>query len=244
MGNWLRYPEATSTLGTYTLHNRGSLWYRAWRCLLTLRYYWRARSWINKLGLPNPGLHALPPPTTSVDYTDKIISIYGFNRYEWCELATLIGDVYKPLAVELNLSCPNVDHIVFLTDVMAAIDILIAYKVKIIAKLSPLRWMATAKPLYDYGIRSFHGCNTIQTPGGGFSGKVLKQYSLWCVDDLRQRWGSDIEIIGGGGITSPTDVADYIKAGADRVAICSMLLNPFSWKYLDDLVTAANTKAA
>ncbi len=234
-GNWIERPDTTSTLGTYTLKNRGGIWYRLWRMLLTLRYHRQSQSWINKLGLPNPGLGALPKPNSSIDYRDNIISIYGFNKDEWRDLAKMIVNTYQPSAVELNLSCPNVDHHHFISDIIPAIDILTHANIKIIAKLPPLRWMSLAKPLYAYGIRTFHCCNTIPTPGGGFSGKALKQYSLWCINDLRNNWGNNVEIIGGGGINSNQDVDDYADAGADRIAVGSMLLNPFRWKDLDSI---------
>lgn len=244
-GNWINHAHATSTLGTFTLKYRGGLNYRLWRMLMTLRYSWTTKSWRNKLGLPNPGLRSLSEPVGqhAVYYDDKIISIFGFNKDEWNELARLIADVYRPGAVELNLSCPNVAHPQdLLVGAMAAVDRLMSAEIRIIAKLPPVRWMNIAKPMYDYGVRTFHGCNTIQTPGGGWSGKVLKQYSLWCVEDLRQKWGDDITIIGGGGIDSEQDITDYKKAGADHCAVGSMLLNPFNWKWLGDLAAATSRK--
>lgn len=224
-GNWLNFPGATSTLGSFTWQYRGGLLYRLWRMARTLRYNWRSKSWVNKLGLPNPGLNSLPA-TIDNRYDDKIISIYGFNKEEWVNLAWAIAHRYHPLAVELNLSCPNVNHDAFIADVIPGVDILMGGNVQIIAKLPPIKWLNLAKPLYDYGVRIFHCCNTIPTPGGGLSGKPLKQYSLWATEELRQKWGDSVRIIGGGGVTSHEDVLDYRMAGADHVAVGSMLLNP------------------
>ena len=171
-GNYLKFPNTIRTLGTYTLQNRGGILYRLWRCVRTLRFHWRISAWTNKLGLPNPGLDALPINTLGPDfstYSKDIISIYGFNAEEWQRLAMKIVQNYDPLAVELNLSCPNVSHDVFLRDVMTGIDILHGHNIKVIAKLPPVKWMKLAKPLFDYGIKTFHCCNTIPTPGGGMS---------------------------------------------------------------------------
>ncbi len=239
-GNYLKFANTTRTLGTYTLQNRGGIFYRLWRCALTLRYHWRVSAWTNRLGLPNPGLDALPINTLGPDisvYNKDIISIYGFNAEEWQQLAMKIAKNYDPLAVELNLSCPNVSHDVFLRDVMSGIDILHGHNIQIIAKLPPVKWMKLAKPLFDYGVKTFHCCNTIPTPGGGMSGKPLKQYSLWAVEDLKQAWGESVCVIGGGGISGPSDIGDYCKAGADHFAVGSALLNPFFWKQMEVMST-------
>ncbi len=238
-GNWLFHPEATSTLGTFTLYHRGGLAYRLWRCALTLRYFRRAQAWINKLGLPNPGLESLP--TDNYHY-DKIVSIHGFAEDEWTSMAGSLAHRLMPEAVELNLSCPNVgQHGQTIAAVFPAINLLKDAEIKIIAKLPPVQWLKLALPLYDLGVRAFHCCNTIPTPGGGLSGKVLKQYSLWCVEDLRARFGAEVDLIGGGGITTPQDIDDYRKAGANRVAVGSYLISPFYRSRLEALTTAANS---
>lgn len=237
-GNWLNFPGATSTLGTFTLHNRGGMLYRLWRCLLTLRPRPGLGAWTNRLGLPNPGIASLP---VDGDYGDKIISIYGFNRDEWREVAYQAA-ARKPLAVELNLSCPNVDHAVFLGDAAMAAHVLIQNKILVIAKLPPINPLASAKIMGDCGVGVFHACNTIPTLAGGMSGKPLKQLSLWAVRDIRQWWGSVATVIGGGGITTPDDIREYHRAGADHVAIGSMLLNPFNWRKVPALIEAANSQ--
>ncbi len=222
-GNYLNFPCATSTIGTFTL-NKTSLIKRAWKVLKTVRYNWRQQSWDNKLELSNPGFNAIPLNTD-----DKIISIHGFNQWEWVELLNRLK--YRVCqAIELNLSCPNVKTL----DLEQVVDVAkhamsINYGVPVIAKLSPMRWLEYGRALYDVGIRWFHLFNTIATPGGGMSGKPLKQYSLCGVEDFRKEWGDKVKLIGGGGITCLEDVKDYLRAGTDRVTVGSMLFNPFNW---------------
>ncbi len=237
-GNHFKPKGATPTLGTFTLYYRGGLFYRLWRMALTLRYHSQSQSWINKLGLPNPGIGSLP---ITHDHTKEIISIHGFNGDDWLMLANHLRHFPKehgPITVELNLSCPNVGHDVIVAEVTRAVVILQHNDVRIIAKLPPIRWMDWVHPLYDMGIRMFHCCNTIPTPGGGMSGKPLKQYSLCAVEDIKDEFGSEVTVIGGGGITCLDDVRDYVKAEADHVALGSMLLNPFNhWgleKFIQD----------
>ncbi len=230
-GNYLRFNNTTPTLGTFTLHRRGSLMYRVWRLLKTLDYDFDSGSWYNNLGLPNPGIFSLQSVAQ-----DCILSVCGFSAYEW-EVLLKAATLLNPRAIELNLSCPNVVGIAPLPD-------LHDYPVELIAKLAPQVkdgdlsgfWYA-----YDKGIRHFHLCNSLKTEAGAMSGKGLKRHSLSTIRIIRaHEWmcdkNSKLQIIGGGGIASEADIDEYLEAGADRVAIASTLLNPFNWHKVSRLV--------
>lgn len=231
-GNWLRFEGATSTLGTYTWHYRGGLLWRAWKVLETLRYGPSPGSYVNKLGLPNPGLWSLPP----ANYSSNIISIMGFNASEWQSLAEYCEMHTVPMAVELNLSCPNVAHSVVVSDALPAVDLLLKWGRHVIAKLPPIDPMALAAPMYAAGVRTFHCCNTIPSPAGGISGAPLKPLSIAAIRLLRERWGESVRIIGGGGVFGSADAADYVAAGADHVSVASALLNPLSWYKVTQII--------
>jgi dihydroorotate dehydrogenase len=227
-GNYITCPDATSTLGTYTLNPKSG---RIWRSLLSVRYYWRIKSWVNKLGLPNPGIRTLKRE----DCINRILSIHGYSYDEWSKLIEFAIDL-EPLSLELNLSCPNVTKVAIKEAVEAA-DL--AHKLfgwRVIAKLAPIRWMDFVHPLVDVGIDWFHLCNTIDTPGGGISGKTLKQYSLWAVEEVRKTYDMTM-IIGGGGVTCVQDAKDYLNAGANQVSVASMLFNPLNWYRLPSFVS-------
>jgi dihydroorotate dehydrogenase len=228
-GNYLERPYATSTVGTFTLTRRGGVLHRWWRVLSTLRYNSRIGGWVNKLGLPNPGIYSV-----HANQSSRIVSVLGFSSEEW---VSLIAECIRlqPLAVELNLSCPNVHNPVSVVDVDRAVGMARDNRLEVIAKLPPVRWMGIARPLFSMGVRHFHLCNTIPAPGGGISGKTLKQYSLWAVREVRAAWAEEVDIIGGGGITSKEDVEDYLAAGANRVSVASMLLNPLNHRKLESL---------
>lgn len=232
-GNYLERLYATSTVGTFTLARRGSTLYRWWRVLKTLRYDSRIGGWINKLDLPNPGIYSV-----HTDQSSRIISVLGFSSEEWVSLITECVRI-RPLAVELNLSCPNIHSSPSVAEIEKAIGMALDNRLKVIAKLPPVRWMDLARPLFSMGVRHFHLCNTIPMPGGGISGKSLKQYSLWAVRDVREAWAEEVDIIGGGGITSEDDVREYLAAGANRVSVASMLLNPLNHKKLESLSRVA-----
>lgn len=215
-GNYLNFPGCVSTIGTYTADAR---WGRWWRTALTLRYNRQQQSYINKIGLRNPGIRSVKTAK------NKIISIHGFTSSEW-DFLVKRANWLNPTAIEFNLSCPNVPNATLpLIAIKKALE-----RNKVICKLGPVKWLEIGEQLYNVGVRSFHLCNTIPSPGGGISGKPLKQYSLWAIEDFRKRWGEQVTLIGGGGVYSLQDVQDYKNAGANDVAIGTFLLNPLNWK--------------
>lgn len=224
-GNYLNFPGCISTIGTFTAESRKGTW---WKVLTTVRYNRRQNSWINKIGLRNPGIGSVSPK----GIRGKIVSIHGFDKWDWWNLS-FVCERLNCSAVEFNLSCPNVESIRELP--LESMKHLIEKGISVIVKLPPIQWMRIANPCYNIGVKNFHCCNTIPTPGGGISGKPLMQYSLWCIEEMRKEF-PDSHLIGGGGITSVEDVRKYKSVGANDVAVGSMLFNPFSWKLVPKLL--------
>lgn len=235
-GNYLTREYATSTVGTFTLYKRAGALGRLWRVLRTVRYYPRPGAWINQLGLPNPGIHRVP--IGGGHLRDKILSVRGLAPEEWLPLAQ-VAVYHQPLALEVNLGCPNVATIGADESVRAVEAVMQTYRGHLIAKLPPVRWMDFVRPLWRLGVRHFHLVNTLGTPRGGISGKPLLPLALWAVAEVRQAFGQDVTILGGGGITSAEDVRAFRRAGADRVAVASLLFNPLRWRGLRALAEAA-----
>ncbi len=223
-GNYLRFANTTPTIGTFTVQRRGSVLDRVWRALRTIRYYWREQAWVNRMGLLNPGFESIPSTE------GKILSICGFAEWEWTLLATYAQ------WVEFNLSCPNVAHQPCIHECEPAIRLALNLGRTVICKLPPIDWMGWGRPLFALGVRYFHLCNTIPTRNGGMSGKPLLPLSLRAVAEFRQEFGNEVTLIGGGGVTSVEDVQRYLAAGADHMAIGSMLLNPLNWLKVKKLV--------
>lgn len=237
-GNWFTHPDATSTLGTFTLQYRGGPVKRAWRIAKTLRYRPALKGWSNKLGLPNEGIARLIS-LKKREYADKIVSLHGFATEDWEAIFSSIKYLAIPF-VELNCSCPNVQDssLHWPTIFKNAVGVLNCST--IIVKLPPIRWLDLVRPAYDSGITHFHACNTLPVPCGGLSGKTLKQYSLWVVEEIRKTF-PQATIIGGGGVYDGNEVKDYYAAGANHIAIASCLLNPFTRKLrLEDLAFQAD----
>lgn len=221
-GNYLSHPLATSTVGTYTVENRAGFlrWWLLWRVALTLRRYRKIGAWVNKLGLPNPGLQHLKKliidmPDQWTD--DRIVSLHGFTPGEWA----LLLQVAAPFgAIELNVSCPNVGELSVPLDLF---ERAVGLGRKVIVKLPPVEYWKTFHHAYDSGVRVFHCTNTLPTPSGGLSGKPLKRVSLDVIARIKDA-RPDVTIIGGGGITEPEDITDYWNAGARHFAIGSAFL--------------------
>lgn len=221
-GNYIQPRQTTATLGTFTVAERPG---RVWRVIKTVRYYPGIKTWVNKIGLRNPGMPWLVKQVElgRKDVSDKIISVHGFSDEDW---TSLLGDIakLKPLAVELNMSCPNVGAIEW---PLSLFDDALATGVEVIVKLPPVRYELMAKQAMEAGVRLFHCCNTLPVPHGGLSGKALMPVSLACIGELRG-WpgGSELRIIGGGGVTSVQDIDAYVDAGVEHVALGTKTMNP------------------
>ena len=221
-GNYVQPRGTTATLGTFTLLARPG---RVWRILRTVRYYPRLRAWINQIGLRNPGMPWLVERVKQrrIDCSDKIVSVHGFNDADWYTLLDHCSTV-APLAVELNMSCPNVGAIEWPADLFTRA---VATGLTVIVKLPPVNFDLLAEHAVDQGVRWFHCCNTLPTPRGGVSGKPLLPVALQCVRTLRRRYGQQgLTLIGGGGITTPADLDAFAAAGADHFAVGTKVMNP------------------
>ncbi len=240
-GNYIQPKGATPTLGTFTLHRRSG---RLWRIIKTVRYRRKQRAWVNKIGLRNPGIDWLAQRVQRgrCDVSDKIVSIHGFDEQQWWGLLEQIA-VVRPMAVELNMSCPNVGEIDWPTDLFSRS---VATGVPVVVKLPPVNYELMVEQAVAAGVRTFHCCNTLPVPEGGMSGLPLKPKSLACIRDLRGRpYGKELMLIGGGGIYEVSDIDAYAEAGADCVALGTKTMNPvylFSHRGLGPFVERARQR--
>ena len=100
-----------------------------------------------------------------------------------------------------------------------------------IAKLSPLTTPEQLEFLIDdLGFTQLHFSNTLPTPKGGLSGRVLRPYTLELIRLVRENWGDAVEIIAGGGVDNFGAVYEYLNEGANHVSLGSVCFNPFKLK--------------
>ena len=103
-GNYIRSEQTISVAGTFTLHPRGN---RLWSILTTLRYSRKHNGWVNRLGLPNPGIQK-GLASVSENPQNNVMSIAETERGDFQKMNHII-----PLdqSLEINLSCPNIERL-------------------------------------------------------------------------------------------------------------------------------------
>ena len=222
-GNYIKPKGTIPVTGTFTRNPRGN---RLWSVLSTLRYDFKSNGWVNKLGLPNPGLNK---GLMKLDNSpNDILSIAEVVRGDFKRMNHTI-----PLNqnLEINLSCPNLrkrmpwDDAVYFTRVKS--------REWCIAKLSPLTTPEEIEfVIEELGFKQLHFSNTLPVSKGGLSGPTLKPYTLELIDIVREQWGEEIEIIAGGGVRDFGAVCDYLSAGANHISLGSICFNPFKLRNL------------
>jgi dihydroorotate dehydrogenase len=248
-GNYVQPKDATPTLGTFTNERRPG---RLWRIIRTVRYSPSLGAWVNKIGLRNPGIDWLAAKAKSgkIDVSNKLVSVHGFNDSEWDRLITVTAGL-SPLGIELNMSCPNVGHVNWPAWLFErTLERCTAAGSMVVVKIPPVNYQEMVRQALGAGVRVLHCCNTIPVPAGGVSGKPLKPVAIQCIREVRQIAASmgvkEFRIIGGGGITVPSDIDDYAAAGADHFAIGTKCFNPrvlFGDGVLRPLIERANARS-
>ena len=219
-GNYLHPKGTISTTGTWTLEPRGN---RLWSVIKTLRYNRIAKGWVNKLGLPNPGLSVGLKKT----FPSEVLSIAEINKGDFERMNDMIPVDQN---IELNLSCPNVEKNLSWESarIFSSRD-----RDWCIAKLSPLTTPEELEFVIEYlGFSQLHFSNTLPTVKGGLSGPVLRTYTNDLIELVRDKWGSSVEIIAGGGVSDFGSVLNYLSNGADHISLGSVCFNPFKLRKL------------
>ena len=222
-GNYIKSKQTISVHGTFTRNPRGN---RLWSVLKSLRYDRRLGGWVNKLGLPNPGLRA----GLERHIRGEVLSIAETKRGDFQKMNHTI-----PLnqSLEINFSCPNLKKRLPLDG--ASIFTKVKSREWCIAKLSPLTDGDELEFVIEHlGFKQIHLSNTLPLPNGrgGLSGATLKPYTLELIDLVRERWGDSVTVIAGGGVTDFSGVMDYLLAGANHVSLGSVCFNPFKLRKL------------
>jgi dihydroorotate dehydrogenase (NAD+) catalytic subunit len=193
---------------------------------------------LNAIGLANPGrdafiAKALARLASTID-RPIWVSVGGFcvrDYVETCE--RLGGDAVA--AIELNLSCPNVDEAPeSAAEIVAACRA--ATRIPLYAKLSPHAWDLgeSVRAVEAAGADGVSLVNTLRgvalDPGlrttlargaGGYSGPALKPVALAAV--LAARRATQLPIVGMGGVQSGRDALELIACGATHVALGTVL---------------------
>jgi dihydroorotate dehydrogenase (NAD+) catalytic subunit len=197
-----------------------------------------AHGMLNAIGLANPGrerfLGEYLPRLRELDIP-LWISVGGFTAADYAETCASLANVD---AIELNLSCPNVDEA---ADSAAAIVAACRAStlLPLYAKLSAAHPSVAdvARAVADAGADGLSLINTLRGLAldprtlqpvlargtGGLSGPSLKPIALAAVHACRA--ATALPIVGMGGVTSAQDVVELIACGADHVALGTVLFS-------------------
>ena len=197
---------------------------------------------INSIGLPNKGLEgylAHDLPELAQLPVPLIVNVMGFTREQVGELVAAFAEREEVAALELNVSCPNVETGMIMgadpAETAALVDAVRPLTDKpLIVKLTPncTSPAEVAAAAEAHGADAVSLVNTIRgmafhprRPGepwlgggtGGVSGPAVRAVALAQVAEVRARVA--IPIVGMGGVQSGRHAHDLLQAGADVVAV-------------------------
>lgn len=195
-----------------------------------------AHGMLNAIGLANPGRERFLSDTLPRlrELTLPLwISVGGFSAADYAETCARLDDVE---AIELNLSCPNVDEAAdSAAEIVAACRA--ATPLPLFAKLSAAHpdVAEVARAVANAGADGLSLINTLRGLAldprtlkpvlargiGGLSGPSLKPVALAAVHACHA--ATDLPVVGMGGITTAQDVLEFLACGARHVALGTVL---------------------
>jgi dihydroorotate dehydrogenase (NAD+) catalytic subunit len=198
---------------------------------------------LNAIGLQNPGVEAFCAtdlPFLAEAGATVVTSLVGRSADEFGRLAARLADEPAVGLLELNLSCPNVEHRgeVFATDPAMAAEVVRVVKgaagqpvlAKLTADVTDL--VAVARAVVEAGADGLTLINTLlgmavdvrtrrprlAAVTGGLSGPAIRPVAVRCVWQVAQALPG-VPIVGTGGIVTAEDAAELLLVGATAVAV-------------------------
>ena len=194
---------------------------------------------LNSIGLANPGIDRFVDtvlPALRGAGVPLWVSVGGFGAADYARLCDVLDDFAEVEAIELNVSCPNVDEAP-----ESAAEIVRAARAatrkRLFAKLSPAvpDVAAVAAAAAEAGADGLSLVNTLRGLAldertlqprlaraiGGYSGPGLKPIALAAVYACFR--ATALPIVGMGGVTTGRDALEFIAAGATDIALGTIL---------------------
>lgn len=197
---------------------------------------------LNAVGVQNPGIeHWLERygPLLSAASVPTWGSAIGTTTDEFVQVAKGLQTT-DVQAIELNLSCPNVEggSGLFALDPVAAAEVVRSVKasvdIPVSAKLSPNAqdivavasavaeagsdWVVLTNTIWGAGIDIETRSPVVSGGVGGFSGPPLKPIAMRCVIEVHRAL-PELPIVGCGGVRTAEDAVEYLLAGASAVGV-------------------------
>ena len=200
---------------------------------------------LNSIGLQGPGIDAFLEndiPWLVANSAKIIVSIAGETVDEYGVLARRLRAVPGISAVEVNISCPNVEnrgqvfacHPDTATAVIESVRRNIGGELPIVAKLSPdvTNIVEIAQSVINAGVDGLALINTLlgmvidtntmkpKLAGktGGLSGPAIRPVAVRAIYQVHQAF-PNTPIVGMGGVASGRDALELVLAGASAVSV-------------------------
>ena len=222
---------------------------------------------LNAIGLQNPGLEVVLTeklPWLAEHFPDLpiIANVAGFSNQEYADVAGRISEAPNVTAIELNISCPNVDHgnaglLIGQVPDLAYEAVKAAVRtssVPVYVKLTPsvADISQIAKAVESAGATGFTMINTLvgmrfdlktrqpilANGTGGMSGPAIFPVALKLIRQVAQ--SSALPIIGMGGVDSADKALEMMIAGASAIGVgTANFTDPFACpRIIEDLPKA------
>lgn len=200
---------------------------------------------VNSIGLQGPGIDAFLAQDLPWLVSQKarvIVSIAGETVEEYATLARKVRSAPGISALEVNISCPNVENrgMVFACDPEASRRVIdgvrktLGGELPIIAKLSPdvTDLVSIAKGVVEAGADGLALINTVLSmvinldtmrphlggKTGGLSGPAIRPIAVRAIYQVHEAM-PHIPILGMGGVSTGRDALELILAGAKGVSV-------------------------
>ncbi|MBA2534351.1 MAG: dihydroorotate dehydrogenase [Rubrobacter sp.] len=191
---------------------------------------------VNSIGLQNPGVEKFLHSLDAYDLGIPIfVSVAGDTVGDFVFLCERLAGEDLISAVELNLSCPNVEcgGLAFCAGPSSVEEVVTACRAAvpgkpILAKLTNEGVVENARAAEAAGADGLTVMNTIPAltidararkvlVRGGLSGPAIKPVALRAIYDVSG--AVNVPVVGSGGVVSGTDVAEFMLAGATAVQV-------------------------
>jgi dihydroorotate dehydrogenase (NAD+) catalytic subunit len=218
---------------------------------------------LNAIGLQNPGIDSWLErdlPWLQARGAKVIASVAGKTVDDFREVARKLKRQAAVVGLEVNLSCPNVEHrgLVFACSPVDSAEVIAAVKreadVPVLAKLTSdvTDIVEIARAVVDAGADGLTLINTLlgmaidpetgkpqlSNTYGGLSGPAIRPVAVRNVHQVHQAL-PEVPIIGCGGVRTVSDVIEFVRAGATAVAVgTATFIDPFAAKLLVDELRA------
>lgn len=200
---------------------------------------------LNSIGLQGPGIDSFlidDIPWLASQGARIVVSIAGETAEEYGVLARKLRGVSGISAIEINISCPNVENrgLVFACDVTSASEVvknvrgILGGELPILAKLTPdvTNIASIASAVINAGADGIAMINTVlgmvintetMKPHlggktGGLSGPAIRPIAVRAIYQVREAL-PNVSILGMGGVASGKDAFEMILAGASGISV-------------------------